>query len=72
MEAAKDMSPKRQLNANDDQNTTDAESQITFLRLKLKLVIKDSAEKYDEVKIIIPELNMPAFPSSLLACHLLS
>lgn len=55
MEAAKDLTPRSKSNANEDQSTTDAESQITFLRLKLKLVMKDSAEKYDEVKMIITE-----------------
>ena len=50
MEIEKEPSPNSKANASNDQNMADAESQITFLRLKLKLLVKESNEQYDEVK----------------------
>lgn len=65
MEVGKGMSPDGKPATRSDQSLADAESQITFLRLKLKLLIKDSTEKYDEVKEIIPKSKMHATSSSL-------
>lgn len=54
MEIEKDPSPNTKAHISNDQNIVqnmvDAESQITFLRLKLKLVMKESNEQYEEVR----------------------
>ena len=50
MELEKEASPNSKVNASNDQNMAEAESQIVFLRLKLKLLVKESNEQYDEVR----------------------
>ena len=41
--------PDRGFNMISDQKVSEAESQLTFLRLKMQLLAKESEEKYDEV-----------------------
>ena len=50
MEIEKELSPNSKASATNDLNLADAESQIVFLRLKLKLLVKESNEQFDEVK----------------------
>lgn len=48
-----------------DNKVADYESEITFLKLKMKLLIKESNEEYNEVHFFLQQLIFPPFEITL-------